>query len=185
MTLEINTTTEIMREETIKRVYDEQAANAVSKLIDRNIGYICVACNTAYENLPKADYEYGHGGRELNICRCGSDMIIPAIKLLDNCHRIISNPVVINNRKTHILKESNFKYCNCTLDGKKNEIHCGDTEQECGGKFGRLLEERSRDTQSVTFHCKKSDYDITVLKDSDDDVKMRDSEYFITPVSNW
>ncbi len=36
----------------------------------------CLGCYTAFENKPVQDYEDGHGGREINMCRCGSDLFV-------------------------------------------------------------------------------------------------------------
>ena len=37
--------------------------------------YYCINCNTVYKHLPTEDYEDGHGGRLLTMCRCGCDII--------------------------------------------------------------------------------------------------------------
>ena len=46
-------------------------------------GYICYCakCNTAYKNVPTEQYEDGHGGRQLEMCRCGCDLFA---RLADN-----------------------------------------------------------------------------------------------------
>ncbi len=36
----------------------------------------CIACSTAYKQLPKEEQEDGHGGREIPMCSsCGCDLI--------------------------------------------------------------------------------------------------------------
>jgi len=35
---------------------------------------ICLGCHKVYENIPKQNYEDGHGGRMIDMCGCGSDL---------------------------------------------------------------------------------------------------------------
>lgn len=34
----------------------------------------CIGCNTPYRHTPTEQYEDGHGGRRLEMCRCGCDL---------------------------------------------------------------------------------------------------------------
>lgn len=34
----------------------------------------CLECNTVYRTPPTEQYEDGHDGRRLEMCRCGSDL---------------------------------------------------------------------------------------------------------------
>lgn len=34
----------------------------------------CIKCNKTYRHTPTKQYEDGHGGRQLPMCRCGCDL---------------------------------------------------------------------------------------------------------------
>ncbi|KKM93805.1 hypothetical protein LCGC14_1204700 [marine sediment metagenome] len=34
----------------------------------------CLGCSTIYRTPPTRQYEDGHGGRQLPMCKCGSDL---------------------------------------------------------------------------------------------------------------
>jgi len=36
--------------------------------------WYCLKCNTVFKDKPTQNYEDGHGGRLLEMCRCGSDL---------------------------------------------------------------------------------------------------------------
>ncbi|HCR41769.1 TPA: hypothetical protein DIV45_00105 [Patescibacteria group bacterium] len=36
--------------------------------------YYCLNCNKVYKELPVENYEDGHGGRNLQMCKCGCDL---------------------------------------------------------------------------------------------------------------
>jgi len=36
--------------------------------------WVCFGCNTVYKQKPQELYENGHGGRFIDMCRCGSDL---------------------------------------------------------------------------------------------------------------
>lgn len=40
------------------------------------LGYqiYCLGCSAVYKSTPTEQYEDGHGGRQLEMCRCGSDL---------------------------------------------------------------------------------------------------------------
>jgi len=37
-------------------------------------GYRCLGCGRVFESVPTERYEDGHGGRQLDMCRCGCDL---------------------------------------------------------------------------------------------------------------
>ena len=51
------------------------------EMIQEGMKYYCINCKKCYIHLPTESYEDGHGGRVLNMCRCGSDLFA---KLNDN-----------------------------------------------------------------------------------------------------
>ena len=44
------------------------------EVLDKGYLYYCVACSKVYKMLPTEQYEDGHGGRQLSMCRCGCDL---------------------------------------------------------------------------------------------------------------
>ena len=44
------------------------------EVIEEGYRYYCIACSKVFKELPKEQYEDGHGGRALAMCRCGSDL---------------------------------------------------------------------------------------------------------------
>lgn len=36
--------------------------------------YYCLGCRTAYKEKPTEQYEDGHDGRRLEMCKCGCDL---------------------------------------------------------------------------------------------------------------
>ena len=39
-------------------------------------GYVwfCLSCHKCFKTLPTENYEDGHGGRQIEMCRCGCDI---------------------------------------------------------------------------------------------------------------
>lgn len=46
------------------------------EMIDAGLLYFCANCRLTYKEVPTEDYEDGHGGRLLTMCRCGCDLIV-------------------------------------------------------------------------------------------------------------
>lgn len=46
------------------------------KMIAEGLLYFCADCRKCYKEVPTEDYEDGHGGRLLTMCRCGCDLIV-------------------------------------------------------------------------------------------------------------
>jgi hypothetical protein len=44
------------------------------KMIAEGCKYYCLNCHICYVHIPVEIYEDGHGGRLLNMCKCGSDL---------------------------------------------------------------------------------------------------------------
>ncbi len=42
--------------------------------ITKGYRYFCLKCGTVYKTIPTESYEDGHGGRMLDMCRCGCDL---------------------------------------------------------------------------------------------------------------
>jgi hypothetical protein len=43
-------------------------------LVEAGAKYICLGCHKVYQRKPEQEYEDGHGGRDLEMCGCGSDL---------------------------------------------------------------------------------------------------------------
>lgn len=55
----------------------EKLENNLKKLENwKKEGYrwVCIGCNTVYREKPQWLYEDGHGGRYIDICKCGCDL---------------------------------------------------------------------------------------------------------------
>lgn len=50
---------------------------SLRELFDQGYTRVCIGCNTAFkpDKVPKPTYEDGHGGRRLEMCGCGCDLI--------------------------------------------------------------------------------------------------------------
>lgn len=44
-------------------------------------GWGCLGCNTAYKKKPTQDYNDGHGGRDIEMCRCGCDLFVELVEV--------------------------------------------------------------------------------------------------------
>lgn len=42
--------------------------------IAKGYKHYCLKCHKVYKEVPKQTYEDGHGGRLIDMCRCGSDL---------------------------------------------------------------------------------------------------------------
>jgi len=49
-------------------------ANTREECIRDGYLFYCLGCATAYKKIPQEWYEDGHGGRYIDMCRCGSDL---------------------------------------------------------------------------------------------------------------
>lgn len=52
----------------------EDTIDNLVELKQKGARFICMGCYKPYENKPEELYEDGHGGRYLEMCRCGSDL---------------------------------------------------------------------------------------------------------------
>ena len=56
---------------------DQQAAaDRLRTMQAEGYNHVCVNCRIVYQEKPTQEYADGHGGRLLNMCRCGSDLFI-------------------------------------------------------------------------------------------------------------
>jgi len=46
------------------------------EMIDEGLLYFCANCKSCFKKVPVEEYEDGHGGRLLTMCRCGCDLIV-------------------------------------------------------------------------------------------------------------
>ncbi|MFH1956668.1 MAG: hypothetical protein ABIJ28_03415 [Patescibacteria group bacterium] len=144
-------------QETIKFVLDEERKKKLKEFIKQGYKYKCLGCGMIYKVLPAEPYEDGHGGRELKMCRCGSDLFK---KLEDIDCRI---PLVYQENGAIVLKEHNFKYCNCDA----GEVWTGDAETECHAEFDNLgIDE----LENRIFRCEKSGIKILLLKSTSEEM---------------
>ncbi len=44
------------------------------EVIAKGYWYYCFSCSRVYKTKPTQQYEDGHGGRGLELCRCGCDL---------------------------------------------------------------------------------------------------------------
>jgi hypothetical protein len=116
------------------------------------------------------------------MCSCGCDLFSDLRDELRHCCTYINEPIEINGVMTNVFKEHNYKYCECFINGRKNEVHCGDAEFECHARLDKI----SQDWTTATFKCNKSGYNVIILRDNDEEVEQRKKEYFILPGEiNW
>jgi len=57
---------------------------------------VCLSCNTLFEpdKVRKEDYDDGHGGRPIEMCKCGCDLIGHIIKNEDGKFFICREPKI-------------------------------------------------------------------------------------------
>jgi len=49
-------------------------AKTREKMLAEGYRYYCIACHRVFKQPPTEQYEDGHGGRPLEMCKCGCDM---------------------------------------------------------------------------------------------------------------
>jgi len=54
--------------------YLEDSITLLEDLKIKGCNYVCLGCLTVYQEKPTQDYDDGHGGRLLEMCRCGGDL---------------------------------------------------------------------------------------------------------------
>jgi len=146
--------------ETLEFVLDEERQQKIKELIEQGYRYRCIKCNTAFKEKRQEFYEDGHGGRFIDMCRCGCDLFqrLDEISYL----RVEVKPV----DGTLVFKEHHAKYCKC----EKGKIWTGDAETECWPDF-ELLEEKG---DKKVYKCLKSNLKIVILKSTEDELKNPD-----------
>ena len=146
--------------ETIRFVINKETRRKILELIEKGYRYICIGCRTVYKEKGQEFVEDGHGGHDMDMCRCGSDLFeeLENIRWLD----VKVKPV----RKTLVFKEHHAKYCKCEV----GEIWTGKTETECRADF-RLLKEKSN---KKIFKCLRSGLKIVILKSTEGELKNPD-----------
>lgn len=145
-------------QETVRFVLDEERKKELKKFIKQGYKYKCLGCGMIYKNRRKEWYEDGHGGRFIEMCKCGSDLFI---KLEDiNC--MVPEIEIIDN--TIIVKEHNFKYCKCPV----GEVWTGDSETECWADFENLSVD---ELGNKIFRCEESGIKILLLKSTSEEME--------------
>lgn len=172
-------------QETLTLKPNEKLKENITNLQKRGYTHVCLSCNTVYKGIPTSPYADGHNGRDLNMCTCGCDLFSSLEEVKNTCVIPVNTPIEVKGVKTNVLKEHNFKYCQCIIDGCKKEVHCGYAEAECGALLLDYLEEIERGSDRVWFKCLQSGYNIVILKDTEDEVNKRKQEYFICPSIKW
>lgn len=104
--------------ETIKFIPDKKREEKIKKFLKDGYRWRCLGCGLVSKDKRQEFYEDGHGGRFIDMCRCGSDLFI---KLEDmSCKIVKVQPV----NGTLVFKEHHFKYCKCD----KGEVWTGEAE---------------------------------------------------------
>lgn len=49
--------------------------STLREVYDQGYRRVCIACRKVFKEAPTEWYEDGHGGRHLEMCRCGCDLI--------------------------------------------------------------------------------------------------------------
>lgn len=143
-------------EETLKFVVDEERQKKIKELMTQGYQWRCLKCNTVYKEKRVELYEDGHGGRSLDMCRCGCDLFQ---KLSETaCLRIEVQPV----NDTLVFREHHAKYCKCDV----GEIWTGDSETECHPDL-EVLEDKA---YPKTYRCSKSGLKIVILKSTKEEL---------------
>jgi len=71
----------------------EKLENNLKKLEEwqeKGYNWVCMGCNTVYKQKPDMLYEDGHGGRFIDMCRCGCDLF----NTIDDTIKIIRRKIV-------------------------------------------------------------------------------------------
>jgi len=51
-----------------------ESISNLKALHSRGAEYVCMGCKRVYSDIPSRFYEDGHGGRDIDMCTCGSDL---------------------------------------------------------------------------------------------------------------
>lgn len=147
-------------EETLKFVVDEERQKKIKELMAEGYQWRCLKCNRVYKEKRVELFEDGHGGRSLDMCRCGCDLFQ---KLAETtCLNIEVKPV----NGALFFKEHHAKYCECG----KGKIWTGDSETECRPSFKAL---RDREYPK-TYRCSQSGLIIVILKSTKEELTKPD-----------
>ncbi len=65
-----------------------KSINKLKELKEEGYNEVCLSCHTVYKEKPIQNYEDGHGGRELNMCKCGSDLFEGINKTIQKLEKI-------------------------------------------------------------------------------------------------
>jgi len=144
-------------EETIQFIVDEKQKRALNKLIDKGYTCKCVSCGKFYKEPPQEWYDDGHGGRNIDMCPCDSDLFTSLQDI--SCEIIEVKPV----DNTIILKEHNFKHCKCPV----GKIWKGDASTECWAE----LKPQEESEGVKIFKCLKSGLKIISLKSTEEELE--------------
>ncbi|MBD3282104.1 MAG: hypothetical protein GF387_00640 [Candidatus Portnoybacteria bacterium] len=146
--------------ETIRFVLNKKTQEKIRELIEEGYKYVCLHCKTAYKSKRREPYEDGHGGRHIEMCKCGSDLF----EELKNLRCLM--PEVKPIQETLVFKEHHAKYCKC----EKGEFWTGSSATECRPKFKLLKEEEDK----RVFRCPKSNLKIIILKSTEEELEEPD-----------
>ena len=152
--------------ETIAFIPDEKREKKIKRLIKEGYRWRCDGCGTVYKDKPET-YESGQDC-DIEMCRCGSDLFTDLGEILEKwCVIIRVEPV----NETIILKEHNFKHCQC----EKGKVWTGDAETECNAALELLVHWPDR----KVYRCRKSGLKIVCLASTSFEIAKEKSKAYI------
>jgi hypothetical protein len=164
--------------ETIEFVDDLERKKKLEEFLKQGYRVKCLICGKIYKDTPRKWYEDGHGGRNIEICSCGSDLFINLEEVIVNrCKTVGVKP---NADGALVFKEHHFKYCKCD----KGKVWTGDAETECFQDGHLEFLELLLDGGGKVYRCPKSGLKIIVLKSTEEELRRSDemgSKYLRIP----
>jgi hypothetical protein len=75
----------------MKKGFLEKQISKLEKFKGEGYTEVCIACRIVYKQVPTQHYEDGHGGRDLEMCSCGSDLFNSIDKTISGLSEKLKN----------------------------------------------------------------------------------------------
>jgi len=65
------------------KYFIKRSVKKLTQLKSQDYNWVCANCHKVYKQKRQEPYEDGHGGRYLDMCRCGCDIYLTIDKMIE------------------------------------------------------------------------------------------------------
>ena len=107
----------------IDKIDEDASKERFKELKSAGGKFVCLSCKRVYEKKPMQFYEDGHGGRDIEMCVCGCDLLDEIDAFIKNDDRTLVGEVVKINDKVIIMLLEDKLGCQDIVQFSRGELN--------------------------------------------------------------